>query len=77
MNATAERLNNQIDLMLVEKSPFAPGAGSVDASEIAMIQIAAGLKSLRNGPAGPDPGFAAQLRALMLAAASGTKLADN
>ena len=78
MNVVAERLNNQIDRMQADKSPFTHGVEIADPSEIDMIQVAAGLKSLRNGPAGPDIGFAARLRMRMLAeAVPGTDLANN
>ena len=78
MNVVAERLNNQIDLMQADKSPFTHGMEIADPIEIAMIQVAAGLKSLRNGPASPDMGFAARLRMRMLAeAVPGTDLANN
>jgi hypothetical protein len=78
MNVVAERLNNQIDRMQADKSPFTHGMEIADPSEIDMIQVAAGLKSLRNGPAGPDMGFAARLRMRMLAeAVAGTDVANN
>jgi hypothetical protein len=69
MNFAADKLNNQIDLMQADKSPFTHGIESTDAAEIAMLQVAAGLKSLRTGPVGPDAGFVEQLRTLMLAEA--------
>jgi hypothetical protein len=68
MNAAADRLNNQINLMQADKSPLRVGRESTDANEIAMLQVAAGLKSLRTGPVGPDTGFVEQLRTRMLAA---------
>jgi len=78
MTAIADRLNNRIDLMQAERSPFAHGSSSVDAEEIAMLQMVAGLKSLLSGTVGPDAGFAAQLRTRMLAAtALGTEIAEN
>ncbi len=67
MNVVADRLNDQINLMQGDKSPFARGIESADATDIAMLQVAAGLKSLRTGPVGPDAGFVAQLRTRMLA----------
>ena len=69
MNIAADRLNNQIDLMQADKSPFTYGIESIDDTELAMLQVAAGLKSLRTGPAGPDAGFVEQLRTRMLAGA--------
>ncbi len=78
MNAIADRLNNRIDLMQAERSPFAHQSDSVDSEEIAMLQVVAGLKSLKSGPESPNTGFAAQLRARMLAAtALGTEFAEN
>jgi hypothetical protein len=78
MNIVAERLNNQINLMQADKSPFTLGIESADPTEIAMLQVAAALKSLRTGPVGPDGGFVAQLRTRMLAeGVSGTNLAGN
>jgi len=78
MNTIADRLNNRIDLMQAERSPFAHGSSSVDAAEIAMLQVVAGLKSLKSGPVSPDTGFTAQLRARMLAATTlGTEFAEN
>ena len=78
MNIVAERLNNQINLMQADKSPFTLGMECADPTEIAMLQVAAGLKSLKTGPVGPDAGFAAQLRTRMLSeTVSGTNLARN
>ncbi len=78
MNAIADRLNNRIDLMQAERSPFAHGSDSVGVAEIDMLQMVAGLKSLKNGPVGPDTGFAKQLRARMLAStAYGTEFAEK
>ncbi len=78
MNAIADRLNNRIDLMQAERSPFAHGSDSVDAEEIAMLQVVAGLKSLLSGTVEPDTGFTVQLRARMLAATGfGTEFAEN
>ncbi len=78
MNAIADRLNNRIDLMQAERSPFAHQSDSVDVAEIAMLQVVAGLKSLKSDPESLNRGFAAQLRARMLAAtALGTEFAEN
>ena len=78
MNLVADRLNNQINLMQADKSPFTYGKESVDPTEIAMLQVAAGLKGLRTGPVGPEAGFVERLRTRMLAeAVMGTDLAGN
>ena len=78
MNAIADRLNNRIDLMQAEKSPFGHGSEGLDAEEIAMLQMVAGLKSLLSGTIEPDTGFTAQLRTRMLTATGlGTDFAEN
>lgn len=67
MNSIADMLNNRIDLMQAERSPFAHQADRAGATQIAMLQFAAGLKSLRAEATDPDAGFVSGLRARMLA----------
>ena len=78
MNIVADRLNNQINIMQADKSPFTSGIEITDLTDITMLQVAAGLKSLRTGPVGPDAGFVARLRTRVLAeAVSGTEPAGR
>lgn len=82
LDINIERLNNYIDRLQADASPRTldmsgdgegPQAGGI---QIAMLQMAAHLNSMRPRSGVPDPGFLANLRSRVLAeTAGGTNLA--
>ena len=83
-----ERINNYIDSLQADRSPVArrpmmsgsawgwAGAGGSNGIDVAALQMAAHLSSMRPGATTPDGGFVARLKARMMAeAALGTDLA--
>jgi hypothetical protein len=82
LEISIEKLNNYIDRLQADASPRTldmggDGEGSQAASiEIAMLQMAAHLNSMRPRAGVPDPGFLSNLRSRVLAeTAGGTNLA--
>ena len=66
MVARIDWLNDGIDRMLAGKSPVTPeqwkGPESIIERDVELLQLAAGLNSLRPGASQPDLGFVRRLR---------------
>lgn len=75
MTGTIEWLNTAIDCMVSERTPrhAAPVAPSAEIGpeEVALLQMAASLKSLAPQRAEPRPSFVSTLKSAMLAQAAG------